>query len=210
MLGIGAASWHRPYRALRQIVQEGLIGDVAQIASQKSYKAGVRAPWYLKRATYGGTIPWIGIHMIDLMRWASGREYRQTFGFQSHVGFPELGDMENVTGSLFKLDNGGVAVLRMDFLRPSKAPGHGDDRLRLAGTKGVVEYQEATGLTLVTTDKAPTRIDPLPKSQSVFIDFLNATYAGQPSGLPLADIYRVSEVALAAHEAAVHGRVISV
>ena len=39
----------------------------------------------------------------------------------------------------------------MDYLRPATAPTHGDDRLRIAGTLGVVEHQEGRGLTLVTT-----------------------------------------------------------
>ncbi|MGB9606708.1 MAG: Gfo/Idh/MocA family protein, partial [Bryobacteraceae bacterium] len=63
-----------PYLALKQIVDSGEIGEVAQITAQKSYKLGKRPAWYRKRSTYGGTIPWIGIHMVDLMRWSSGRE----------------------------------------------------------------------------------------------------------------------------------------
>ncbi|MGH7248554.1 MAG: Gfo/Idh/MocA family protein, partial [Pseudomonadota bacterium] len=63
------------YLALREIVQSGEIGDVAQISSQKSYQLGVREDWYRHRETYGSTILWIGIHMIDLMRFTSGREF---------------------------------------------------------------------------------------------------------------------------------------
>jgi predicted dehydrogenase len=179
------------------------------MTAQKSYQQGSRAAWFLKHKTYGGTIPWIGIHMIDLMRWTSGRELRQASGFQARVGVPALGEMETVTVSAFKLDNGGVATLHMDYLRPEKAGSHGDDRLRLAGTKGVVEYQAATGVTLMTADKAPTKIESLPKKQSVFIDFLEATYNGKPTALPLSDIYRVNEIAIAAEKAAAEGRVVA-
>jgi predicted dehydrogenase len=201
-----------PYGALRKVVADGLIGEVAQMAAQKSYQIGTsrggpRADWFFRRASYGGTIPWIGIQMIDLMRWTSGREFRQVTGFQAHLGFPSLGDMENVTGSLFRLDNGGVATLHMDYLRPAQAPSHGDDRLRIAGTKGIVEYQESSGLTLVTEEKAPAHLTPVPAPQPAFIDYLLATYAGKTPWLSLADIYRVNEIALAAHEAATRGRV---
>jgi predicted dehydrogenase len=199
-----------PYLALRRIVADGLIGEVLQMSAQKSYQQGARAAWFLKHGSYGGTIPWIGIHMIDLMRWTSGRELRQASGFQARIGVPGLGEMETVTASSFKLDNGGVATLHMDFLRPEKAGSHGDDRLRLAGTKGVAEYQAATGVTLMTADQALTKIEALPKAQSVFIDFLEATYNGKPSALPLADIYRVNEIAIAAEKAAAEGKVISV
>ena len=91
--------------------------------------------------------------MIDLMRWATGREFIDATSWQTRVAMPELKDQENVTASVFKLDNGGLAMLRMDYLRPKTAPTHGDDRMRIAGTKGVAEYMAATGVTLVTADQ---------------------------------------------------------
>jgi predicted dehydrogenase len=199
-----------PYLAMKKVVTDGLIGEVAQMSGQKSYQIGTshgaRPAWFNHRASYGGTIPWIGVHLIDLMRWSSGRELRQVMSYQTHLGFPEIGDMENVTGSLFKLDNGGVASVYMDFLRPRAAGSHGDDRLRLCGTRGIVEYQASTGLTLVTDDKAPTHLEPPPAPQSAFVDYLLATYTGRPAGLSLADIYRVNEIALAAQESAVKAK----
>lgn len=197
-----------PYLAIRNIVKEGIIGDVAQIASQKSYKAGAREDWYKKRSSYGGSIAWIGIHMIDLMRFTSGREFRETAGFQGHIAFPELGEMENVTASIFKLDNGGVANLRMDYLRTPTAPTHGDDRLRLAGTKGIVEYQESVGVTLMTDAEKPHSLSLLPPGRSVFVDYLDHAYNGAPAMLPLDDIYRVTEITIGAQEAADKGAVI--
>jgi predicted dehydrogenase len=199
-----------PYIAMKKIVDEGLIGEVAQIGAQKSYKAGDRAAWFLKRDTYGSTILWIGIHMIDLMRWTSGRDLVETAGCSGHVAFPQLGEMDNVTASLFRLDNGGVGTLRMDYLRSPTAETHGDDRLRLAGTDGVLEYQESTGVTLMTGKRKPERLTALPPRQSVFIDYLQATYNGKPTMLPLRDIWRVNEITIAAHEAAEGSRFIKI
>ena len=191
-----------PYLALKQLVEQGTVGEVAQIDAQKSYQAGERAAWYLKRASYGGSIAWIGIHMIDLMRWISGREFVETAGFQGHIGFPNLGEMENVTASIFRLDNGGTATLRMDYLRPEGAGSHGDDRIRLAGTKGVIEYMEATGVTVLESGKKPRKLGSLPPKQWVFVDFLQSTYNGTKPMLPISDIWRVNEATLAAQEAA--------
>ena len=197
-----------PYLALKDIVSKGLIGEVAQVSSQKSYKAGKRDEWYLHRETYGGSIAWIGIHMIDLMRWTSGREFRSVMGMQGHVGFPQLKQMENVTASIFQLDNGGVASLRMDYLRTENADTHGDDRLRLAGTKGVAEYQAATGVTLMTADQKPHVVSSLPPQGSLFTDWLNEVYNGKPSMISQADIYRVTEITIGAQEAADKGTVV--
>lgn len=199
-----------PYLAMREIVEGGRIGEVIQVAAQKSYKAGRRPAWMRNKASYGGTIPWIGIHMIDLIRHTSQREFTEVFSLTSHIGFPQLGDMENVTTSVFGLDNRGIATLRMDYLRPETAATHGDDRLRLAGTKGIVEYQASTGVTLVTESAEPTRVEQLPSPRSLFVDFLESIYKDRPHALPLADVYRVNRVTIAAQTAADRHEIVSI
>ena len=190
------------YLAIKRVADSGEIGEIGQIAAQKSYKIDRRPEWFRHRSTYGGTLLWIGTHMVDLMRWSSGREFTEAVSFETHLGFPEIGEMDNVTGSLFRLDNGGIASLRMDFLRPSSAPTHGDDRLRLAGTKGVVEYQEATGVTLISNNHAPEVLGELPARRSLFIEFLQSVYSGAAPSLSLSDVIRVNEICLAASESA--------
>ncbi|MCL5742579.1 MAG: Gfo/Idh/MocA family oxidoreductase [Acidobacteria bacterium] len=198
------------YLAMRQIVAAGEIGEVAQMGAQKSYKLGERPEWMRHRASFGGTIPYIGVHMIDLMRFIGGRDMVEVAAFQNRIGFPELGDMENTTSTIFRLDNGGTAALRMDYLRPETAPTHGDDRLRLAGTGGVLEFQAATGVTLITRKEKPRTITALPAGRSLFVDFLESVYQGKSHALPLADIYRVNEIVLAAREAAERRQVVRV
>jgi hypothetical protein len=90
----------------------------------------------------------------------------------------------------------------MDYFRPASAGSHGDDRLRLAGTKGIAEYMAATGVTVVSTGAKPRKVEQLPEGGSVFIDYLEAVYNGKPETLTLTDIYRVTEITLRAHEAA--------
>jgi predicted dehydrogenase len=199
-----------PYRALKRIVDSGALGEIVQISSQKSYKAAPDVAWRVNRATYGSTILWIGIHMIDLMRWATGREFMDATSWQTRVAMPELKDQENVTASVFKLDNGGLAMLRMDYLRPQTAPSHGDDRMRIAGTKGVAEYMAATGVTLVTADQKPVVVKDLPPGGELFVDYLQATYNGKAPTITLSDIWKVNEITIAAHEAAEQGRTVKV
>ncbi len=202
--------WERPYLALKKIVDCGDIGEVIQISAQKSYVLGQRPQWMRERTTYGSTILWIGIHMIDLMRWTSGREFRAVSGFQGIAGDLRQGAMETTTSSSFRLDNGGTACLHMDYCRPSTAGSHGDDRLRLAGTRGVAEYMAATGVTLLTASRKPEKIVELPPAGSLFAEFLDHVYLGKPTTLPHSEIFRVCELTLAAHEAARTGKVISV
>ncbi len=200
-----------PYQALKQVVDSGEIGEIGQITAQKSYKLGERAAWYRKRETYGGTIPWIGIHMVDLMRWTSGREMVEAVSFQTcfaRSAFPDLGEMENVTGTLFRLDNGGAALLHMDYLRPQTAPTHGDDRLRLAGSRGIAEYQAATGVTVMSNAGKPRVIEELPPARWLFADFLESVYRGGRPGLTLEEILRVNRIVLLARRSAEEGRIV--
>ncbi len=195
------------YLAMKQIVDSGAVGEVAQISAQKSYKAGNRAAWMKARRSYGGTIHWIGIHMIDLMRWSSGREFTEVMSMQAQVGAPAgIGAMENTTATMFRLDNKGVGTLHMDYYRPQSSPTHGDDRLRLAGTKGVAEYLEATGVTLIEEGKKARVISELAPAGSVFVDFLRALYQGEKQTLTHEDIFRTTEIAIIARDSAEAGR----
>jgi len=199
------------YLAMRAIVEAGKIGEPVALGSQKSYKLGLergqRPEWMRRRSSYGGTIPFIGIHMVDLMRWTSGREFVETAAFQSRVGFPELGEMENNTAVIYRLDNQGTANLRMDYLRPESAPTHGDDRLRIAGTGGVVEYQGGS-LTLATATDKPHTVTELPSHRPLFADFLDSIYRNTKHLIALEDVFRVTEIVLRSREAAETGRVV--
>jgi len=197
------------YLALKAIVDSGALGEVAQISAQKSYKAGARPAWMRSRKTYGGTIHWIGIHMIDLMRWASGREFTEVVSMQGQVGAAAgIGAMENTTATMFRLDNKGVGTLHMDYYRPESSDTHGDDRLRLAGPGGVAEYMAATGVTLLEAGKKSRVMTELPQGGSVFVDFLRALYLGETQVLSHADIFRTTEIAIAARDSAELGRVV--
>jgi len=199
------------FLAMKSLVGSGQIGEPVAVGAQKSYKLGLtrgqRPAWMRKRATYGGTIPYIGIHMVDLMRWISGREFVEAAAFQSAIGFPEIGEMENNAAVVYRLDNRGSATLRMDYLRPETAPTHGDDRLRIAGTRGVMEYQ-AGAVTLMTAAQQPRRVTDLPSRPPLFADFLDSIYNGKPHLISLDDVFRVTEIVLRSREAAETNRIV--
>jgi hypothetical protein len=121
-----------------------------------------------------------------------------------------LKDQENVSVSMFRFDNGALGSLRMDYLRSQKASTHGDDRLRVAGTRGIVEWDQDRGLVLMTSERPPARVTELPPAGSVFVDYLERVYNGKPALLPVRDIWRANEVTIAAHEAAASGKFVRV
>ena len=161
-----------PYRAARKAVQAGLIGEPILLTSQKSYRFGEQRPWFYKDLkTYGGTIPWAGIHSVDYMRWASGREYRQVSAWHGNKDHHDYPGFQDHAGLLFKLDNGGTAMSNLDYLRPETAPTHGDDRLRIAGSEGVLEVLGAEDRVLLITASARQRELELPETVDFFADF---------------------------------------
>jgi hypothetical protein len=98
----------------------------------------------------------------------------------------------------------------MDYCLPETAPAHGDDRLRLAGTKGVAEYLAATGVTVATHKSKPAKVATLPQGGSVFIDFLNHVYNQKPASLTAEEIYAACDATIAAHDAAVQRSVVRI
>src|SRR4051794_32375392 len=50
------------YATARRLIREGVVGEIAQAAVQKSYRLEKRQDWFRTRKVLGGTIPYIGIH----------------------------------------------------------------------------------------------------------------------------------------------------
>lgn len=196
-----------PYRAARKAVQDGLIGEPILLTSQKSYRFGTTKPWFYKDLkTYGGTIPWAGIHSIDYMRWTSGRKYLRVSAWHGNKDHPEYPGFQDHAGVLFKLDNGGTAMTNLDYLRPETAPTHGDDRLRIAGSEGVLEVLGAENrVRLITAAAGPRELE-LPEPVDFFADFLGELAGGKEHLISQEDAFRLTEVCLQARDAAETGR----
>jgi len=192
------------YLAMREAIANGAVGEVVQGGGQKSYRLGERPAWQKSRETFSGIIPFVGIHAMDLFRWTTGREFAEVMAYASNVGESEIGDLENNACVIARLDNGGSAAFRLDYCRPAAAPTHGDDRLRVAGSKGVIEAQEGA-VTLITRDHGPKSL-PLPPPVNLFADFVDAVRKDREPFIPFSDCVRITEVVLRARESAECGR----
>jgi len=194
--------------AMRQAVAAGLVGEVCQLSAQKSYRLGERPAWMKSRKTFSGIIPFIGIHALDLMRWTSGREYVRVMASQANVCHPNMGELDDSASLLLTLDNGGSATARLDYCRPAAAASHGDDRVRIAGNKGVIEviFDEVR----LTTHDCPERVLPLGLEENHFADFVRALKTGGECLVPAADCFRMTEIVLLARTSAETGEAVAV
>jgi predicted dehydrogenase len=202
-------SRYRPeFHAAWRAVRDGLIGEPLLIAAQKSYKLGARHPMFTHRATYGGTIPWVAIQAIDWIQWFSGGRIVEVSARQTALGNHGHGELESSGACLFRLSNSGAGLVSFDYFRPRSAPTHGEDRLRLAGEKGVIEV--FGGEARICTNDAPLRQLPKEEPVSIFQEFVRHIEAGAPLRMSAEEAFTVSELSLQAREAADTGTSIRV
>ncbi|MEJ2647675.1 MAG: Gfo/Idh/MocA family oxidoreductase [Sedimentisphaerales bacterium] len=121
------------------IYHSGDIGELVIANGRKSYKWGTRPDWFAERQTYGGTIGWVGIHALDFIHYITGIGFHSCMAMQSNFAHPSHMDCEDNCAMILQMSNGGHATISVDLYRPSSAPTHGDDWVRIVGTKGVIE-----------------------------------------------------------------------
>ena len=201
-----------PWMAMRNAVRSGKIGEPALIQGQKSYRFGDSRPDYYKtRAGFPGTIMYSGSHIIDLAWWVTGLKFAVVQGgLSGNIAKRDYGEFDDHAAVLFRLSNGGAAVMHMDYLRPKAAPTHGDDRMRIAGSKGVVEVRDERCV-LMTEDEPPHEIGGGPHDSKVAALEMVETIRGRGRGVfSTADSLYIAEVLLRAREAADTGRTVQI
>ena len=177
------------------MVRSGAIGDVRMLTAQKSYRYGKRPAWYSDRTLYGGTIPWVGIHAIDWIA-AFSRKKFLAVDAQSY-GSPEMAAI-----CRFEMEDGVMAAINVDYYRPAAAPTHGDDRIRCAGTEGVIEVRE-NKIFLINKDGVQT-FEPK-EAPDLMEEFLEGRATLSPE-----EIFYITRVSLAAREAADTGKTVQI
>lgn len=126
----------------KRLADSGEIGRIRMINAQKSYKLGQRPEYYRMRSLYGGTIPWVAIHMIDQILWITGKRCQRVAAQHSSVCNSGHGELEAVAEVMMRLEDDILASVHTDYYRPKSAPSHGDDRIRIVGTEGIIEVRE--------------------------------------------------------------------
>lgn len=189
-----------------RMVHRGAIGKLKLIRAQKSYKIGVRPEFYKHRATYGGTIPWVGSHAFDWILYFSQDTFHSVTAIQSAEDNFDNGDLEIAAICQFKLKSGALASAGIDFLRPQSAPTHGDDRVRAAGTEGVIEVRDGR---IHLIDKDGERIiEPEQPDRHLFSDFLLELSGGRPALVSDEETFELTRSCLLARQAADSGETV--
>ncbi len=170
------------------LVRAGAIGQVRMATAQKSYRYGVRPAWYGDRELYGGTVPWVGIHAIDWIYHFTGKRFLSVSG-QCFGRDPEMAAL-----CTFRMEDGVLGGMNLDYFRPQTASTHGDDRIRCVGTEGVLEVR---GGEILLCNGEGERILRPTDAPELLAEFLDGGEA-----IPAQEIFYLTRVALSAREAA--------
>lgn len=177
------------------------IGEVRLMSAQKSYKLGKREAYFMSRETSSGLIPWVGIHAISWLYHFSGRiPFQSVCAFQSAAFNRNHGDLEIGAACLFEFAEGVAATATVDYLRPENPSlGHGDDRIRVMGTRGAIEV--AAGKCQVLSPDRSESFNETPPL-GMFEDFLHSVDGEAANIMTGIDLLRVTQAALLARESA--------
>lgn len=189
------------FRAARQAVAVGRIGQPVLATAQKSYRFGRRPRWYAEREDYGGTMLWIASHGIDAIRFVTDLPMCRVYGRSGNLSRSDRGSFEDHVVAMFELEGGATGIVHADFLRPTAAPSHGDDRLRVAGTDGLVEVRDGR-CTLMTTAVGPCDITDEAVVEPMHRELLAAVRDGGSAYYSTAATLELAAVMLAARDAA--------
>lgn len=191
------------YQAAK-LVHEGAIGKVKLIRAQKSYKLGTRPEFYRKRATYGGTIPWVGSHALDWILYFTKDTFRSVTARQTAEDNNGHGELEVAAQCQFVTKSGILASASIDFLRPMTASTHGDDRVRAAGTGGVIEVID--GKIKLVDSEGERIIEPEEPDRKIFSDFILELLGKRPAIVSDEETFELTRSCLLAREAADTGK----
>ncbi|MFT3736915.1 MAG: Gfo/Idh/MocA family oxidoreductase [Rhodocyclaceae bacterium] len=201
MFGIRCKPW---FLTAHAAVQAGRIGEVRLMHAQKSYKLGKRPAFFASRERSGGLIPWVGSHAIDWLQWLSGESFISVSASHSRAHNGSNGDLEVSAQCLFQMSNDIAATVSIDYLRPGTAPSHDDDRIRIAGTRGVLEVREGN-VWLLNDEAQGLQNLPLLPERSIFASFVDQVLGTGLCIVSSDDAFSATYASLMAREAADRG-----
>lgn len=170
-----------PYHSMRQQVAAGAIGEVIQILVQKSYRYGATRPQ--DEAIDGGMFLQAGVHATRMIEHVGGVRIKTITGWETTFGKPENGDGKIAGAVQIGLENGGLATIIINYLNPASTPlPHGNETLRVFGTKGFIESVDGgTRSRLVTAGRV---VEPLDRTAPA-VDYFDLVAAHLVTGAAL-------------------------
>jgi predicted dehydrogenase len=199
------------FTAARQVYDSGAIGEAVLVNARKSYRWGTRPDWFGEKDKYGGTIGWVGIHAFDYINYITGLNFTKVAAMQGNFAHSERLACEDNCAILAELSNGGHITISVDYCRPEIAPTHGDDWVRIVGTKGVLEASGSKmECSVISNDKGSFQYALPDRKDKIFSRFLLNILNGKSNDEIAQASFMLTKVCLIAREAAQKSKVLNI
>ncbi len=151
---MAGTAFEEPYLSMGEVVRSGRLGTIVQVFAQKSYPLGTNRPQ--DEAVLGGIITWVGVHALRMVEHVAGTRIAEIEAIETRLGNPGQGELRTATCLMLRLENGGLASVICNYLNPPGFGRHGNEQLRIFGTRGFVEAVDGgTRTRLVIGDQDP-------------------------------------------------------
>jgi predicted dehydrogenase len=197
--------------AAKQVYDSGAIGEAVLVNARKSYKWGVRPDWFGDKDKYGGTIGWVGIHAFDYINFITGLNFKKVAAMQGNFAHNDRPACEDNCSLMAELSNGGHASISVDYCRPENALTHGDDWIRIVGTKGALEASGSKKECSVISKEKGIFQQPLPDGKDKIFSRFLLNIIGEKNNDEIARIsFMLTKVCLIAREAAMKNKIMNI
>jgi predicted dehydrogenase len=165
---MAGTAFDQPYFAIRNVVRSGIIGEVVQVLTQKSYPYHDGRPQ--DENIDGGLICQVGVHAARFIEHVAGQRIKSIYAVETKLGNPVVdGNLRIAASLMMTLENGGVASMVANYLNPKGFGLWGNEHLRIFGTKGFVESVDGGARTrLVVGEKDLGPVDVSEKAKDYF------------------------------------------
>ncbi len=164
----------QPYLAMRRVVQSGQLGEIVQVAVEKSYPYAETRPQ--DEEIDGGLITQSAIHGVRMIEQVGGVAVKSISARETTLGNPvKNGGLRIASLLMMELVNGGLASVAANYLNPRGTGIWGYETLRIWGTSGMVESTRGGQLTrLVVGEKDLGPLDTSATGEDYFDLYLRA------------------------------------
>ncbi|MFG0247274.1 MAG: Gfo/Idh/MocA family protein [Phycisphaeraceae bacterium JB051] len=156
---MAGTAYEAPYWQMKQLVADGVIGEVVQVLAQKSYPMHERRP--KSEAIDGGLVAQNGVHAMRFVEHLTGINSSSATAMHTPLGETRPdSDLQMACHITGQLENGGLYTIIANYLNPTGFGTWGNEMVRVFGTKGMMESTDAGKRTrLVVGDEDRGSID---------------------------------------------------
>ncbi|MFE6735389.1 Gfo/Idh/MocA family protein [Microbacterium sp. NPDC057650] len=132
-----------------QLIDQGAIGRVLQVASFGPHRVGTGRPdWFFEPERYGGILCDIGSHNFEqMLHFTGARGGEIVSATVANYAHPESPGLQDFGDAHVVLDNGTTGYVRVDWFTPDGLGTWGDGRTLILGTDGYIELRKYIDIT---------------------------------------------------------------